>query len=156
MKKHTIRIAAAMLSFALLLLCVGCGSSAVDDYIASEQTPSEDYRLEINDARMDKDSEGNDVILVTYILTNVSDEQPGNFTMETTHAAYQNGTQLEEVYLLADISYNLAGAQVKDIAIGETAVVEVAYKLILSGVDVDVEFASRTGGQKLTKSFLVA
>ncbi len=156
MKKRITQIAAMVIALTLLLLCVGCGSSPVDDFIAADQTPTEDYRLEINDARMEKDSEGNDVILVTYILTNVSDEQAGNFIMETTHAAYQNGTQLEEAHLLEDLSYNLAETQVKDIAIGETAVVEVAYKLILSGVDVDVEFSSRTGGQKLTKSFLVA
>lgn len=156
MKKWISWIAMLTVTVALLLLPVGCGSSSVDELIAADQTPTEDYRLEINDARMEKDNEGNDVILVTYILTNISDESGGNFITKTNHAAYQNGTQLKEAPLLEDLTYNLAEAQVKNIAIGETAVVEVAYKLILTGTDVDVEFSSITGGQQLTKSFLIA
>lgn len=114
-----------------------------------------DYIVEIDSCRMAKDYEGKPVVIVKYIFTNVSDENPAAFLYTLDAAVYQSGVGLNESYFLDDSADYNSGNQTKEIKAGATIEVEVAYELNDTTTDIEVEvseFISWTDA-KVAKTF---
>lgn len=114
-----------------------------------------DYSVTIGDARLSKDREGNDVIIVSYEFTN-NGEESSSFIFAVNDTAYQDGVELDTAYFVEDDTYD-TDSQMKDIKTGGTLTVENAYVLssATSPVEVDVEeiFSWEDDAPVLTKTF---
>lgn len=143
MKKRLMAITIAAMLLAMLTACGGSGdadaqttqdtgsatTAAQTDEASNEDTaePSDgtlgSYAVEIKGAKLCKDYEGNNAIMITYSWTNNSDEttSPMGSMMEE---AFQDGVQMETA--IVDFEYNDG---LTDVRPGTTIDVEAIYKM---------------------------
>lgn len=98
-----------------------------------------DYSVVIESCRLAKDYEGNDVVIVKYIFSNVSSDESTAFFTAFDETVYQNGVGLNESYVLDDSANYSADNQTKEIKKGASLEVEVAYELNDNTTDIEVE-----------------
>ena len=139
MKRKLMMIAAAAMLAVMLTACGSSGAQMQDtgsattaaqtDEASNEDTtePSDgalgSYAVEIKGAKLCKDYEGNNAIMITYSWTNNSDEttSPMGSMMEE---AFQDGVQLDAA--IVDFEYNDG---LTDVRPGTTIDVDVIYEL---------------------------
>lgn len=128
---------------------------------AEETTAPQDsigkYTLTIDSCRLAKDFQGNDVVIVKYIFTNVADEDASAFYVTFDDTVYQNGVGLNEAYVLADDANYSADNQTREIKKGASIEVEAAYELndTTTDIEVEVEELFSFSERKLTKVFKI-
>ena len=123
-----------------------------------EDTTLGDYKVEIKDFRLASDFEGKPVIIITYGFTNVSDTSPAAFYLSIEDAVYQNGIGLNEAIFVDGSDYS-SDNQTKELKMGASLDVEVAYELNDTTSDVEIEikeFFSFFNTKVLTKTFSIA
>ena len=171
MKKRLMMIAAAAMLAVMLTACGSSGdadaqttqdtgsatTAAQTDKTSAEDTaePSDgtlgSYAVEIKGAKLCKDYEGNNAIMITYSWTNNSDEttSPMGSMMEE---AFQDGVQLDAA--IVDLEYNDG---MTDVRPGTTIDVDVIYELPSdSTVEFEIsaiEDAFESNVQKVTANF---
>ncbi|MGN1316035.1 MAG: DUF5067 domain-containing protein [Acutalibacteraceae bacterium] len=125
---------------------------------AEDDSALGDYSVEISSSRLVKDFEGNDVIIVKYIFTNVNGDNPTSFVAAFDDQAYQNGVGLNESYFLSDDAEYSLDNQTKEIKKGASLEVEVAYELNDTTTDVEVEIEELFSFEEktITKTFEIA
>lgn len=164
-----------LLSFGLFAL--GSGSEdgdtpAQDDSTKAEETPAEtpteapteddttlgDFKVEIKSFRLASDYEGDPVIIITYGFTNVSDDDAASFMYSVEDTVYQNGVGLNKAYFLNDNANYSSDNQTKELKMGASLDVEVAYELndTTSDVEVEVKEFISFNDKVLTKTFSIA
>lgn len=139
MKRKLMMIAAAAMLAMMLAACGSSGAQTQDTGIATTaaqtgEASTEDttepsdgtlgsYAVEIKGAKLCKDYEGNNAIMITYSWTNNSDEttSPMGSMMEE---AFQDGVQLDAA--IVDFEYNDG---LTDVRPGTTIDVDVIYEL---------------------------
>lgn len=135
---------------------------ATDSVAATENKTEEnelgDYKVEIDSFRMAKDYEGNKVVIIKYIFSNVNDDNATAFYTAFDDAVYQNGVGLNEAYILKDSAEYSADNQLKEIKKGASIEVEVAYVLNDETTDIEVEVKELFSfdDNVLTKTFSIA
>ena len=97
-----------------------------------------DYSVEIKSARLTKDWEGKNTVVITYGFTNNGDNAI-SFSTAISDNAYQNGVGLEQAFILKDGDPYDDSNQYKEIKKGATLDVEIPYVLNDSESDVEVE-----------------
>ena len=179
MKKFTIiLVALLMAAFSLFALASGEDTaestapvteteSAADEESTTEETNESvqkteedenllgDYSIVIDSCRLAKDYEGDDVVIVKYIFTNVSDDEAQAFWIVADDHVYQNGVGLNEAFILDDsVDYN-SEDQMKEIKMGSSLEVEVAYELNDTETDIEVEVSKLISfsDKTITKTF---
>ena len=137
---------AVLLIAAFFLVAAGSGEGGTSDQgggNANTATKGNDaigkYSVVIDSCRLAKDFEGKSVVIVKYIFTNVSDDEPAAFYVTFDTAVYQNGVELNEAYFLDDNANYDAENQTKAIKKGAKLEIEVAYKLNDTTTDIEVE-----------------
>lgn len=137
---------AVLLVAAFALCAMGSGESSEKDQgsgAADQAGKSEDsigkYSVVIDNCRLAEDYEGNPVVIVKYIYTNVSDEDATAFYVAFDDTVYQDGVGLNEAYILDDGANYSADNQTKEIKKGASLEVEVAYELNDATTDIEVE-----------------
>ncbi len=170
--KYTRIIATIMLLVVFFLFAIGSeeeesgsvststkASNATEQ--ATENAPTGnlgDYIVEIDSFRLANDYEGSPVVIVKYIFTNVSDEDPTSFSVAFEDAVYQNGVGLNKSYFVED-SANYEGDDAsKEIKAGATIVVEIAYELNDTTTDIEVEVSEfwSWSDDKVVKTFKIS
>lgn len=139
MKRKLMMIAAAAMLAVMLTACGGSGDTSADTGSATTaaqtgEASTEDtaepsdgtlgsYAVEIKGAKLCKDYEGNNAIMITYSWTNNSGEttSPMGSMMEE---AFQDGVQLDAA--IVDFEYNDG---LTDVRPGTTIDVDVIYEL---------------------------
>lgn len=145
MKKFSLLLT-VLLVIAFALFALGSGESEVKDQ-GKGKANSEDsvenaigkYSVQIDSCRLAKDYTGKDVVIVKYVFTNVSDKEPASFMFAFDDAAFQNGVGLNGAYVLDDSANYNSDNQLKEIKVGASLEVEVAYELNDTTTDVEVE-----------------
>lgn len=114
------------------------------------------YQVEIKNARLTKDYEGKDVVVITYRFTN-NGEEAASFAVAFDAAAYQNDIGLNESYVLKNGDPYSSDNQIKEIKTGATLDVDVAYELNDSDSDIVVEVEELFGwtDEKVTRTFSI-
>ena len=114
-----------------------------------------DYNVVIDSIRLHHDTSGEDIVIIKYLFTNVSGEDPANFLYDTVYNVYQNGQELEQAYFLDDEANYSNENLNKDILAGTTLEIEVAYELTNTTDDIQVEVYEGFSFDdiKLTKTF---
>ncbi len=144
---------------------LGSGESeTVDQGDASAETKSTvaneigKYSVEIDSCRLAKDFEGDPVVIVKYIFTNVADDNAASFMFAFDDEVYQNGVGLNEAYFLKDSAKYSSDNQTKEIKKGASLEVEVAYELNDKTTDIEVEVKGLFSfdNKTLTKTFKIA
>lgn len=92
------------------------------------------YAVSIDSVHLDKTSSGTPLVIVDYTFTNRDDPDGTSFMYSVTDEVYQNGIQCDKMYF-HDIENNNSH---KDIQIGVSIPVSVAYELNDETSDVDV------------------
>ncbi|MBQ8000000.1 MAG: DUF5067 domain-containing protein [Ruminococcus sp.] len=98
-----------------------------------------DYTVDIEGCRLSTDYQGKDVVIVKYLFTNVSDDEPAAFFVSLDAQVYQDGVGLNEAYFLDDSANYSSDNSTKEIKKGASIEVEVAYELNDSTTDIEVE-----------------
>ena len=169
MKRVLIVVLAAILvlTFGLFAMASGEEDTASDtgndtQSAGQAQKPQEnnnrlgDYEVEIKSARLTKDFEGKDVVVITYGFTNYGKEN-ASFSFALDDQVFQNGVGLNNAYVLKDDDYS-ADNQTKEIKTGASLDVDVAYELNDTTTDVEVELSELISfdDAKITKTFKIA
>ena len=105
-----------------------------------------DFFVEIGDAFIVDDYQGNPAVVVTYTWTNNSDETT-NAMSELTEQAFQNGVELSVATVTSSEQYT-TGSSLRDVRPGAQTEVRCAFRLpnTTSPIEFEVsEFLSRTG-----------
>lgn len=133
----------------------GSGSAATESTVIGAIG---EYAVVIDSCRLAEDYEGNPVVIVKYIFTNVSDDEAAAFYTTFDATLYQNGIGLNESYFLDDSADYDSDNQTKEIKKGATIEVEVAYTLndTTSDIVVEVEEFFSFDDTVLTKTFSIA
>ncbi len=97
-----------------------------------------DYQVEIKNARLTKNYEGKDAVVITYGFTNNADE-PAAFWLAFEDSVFQGGVGLEKAYVLKDGDPYDEANQNKEIKSGVSIDVDVAYILNDTETDIEVE-----------------
>ena len=146
----------------MLALTAGCGGTVdlgtgTANSSSTNQTELGKYSVVIDSCRLTKDYDKKDVVIVKYIFTNVSDDEPAAFYLAFSDNVYQNGVGLNEAYFLPDSAKYDSGNQTKQIKKGATLNVEVAYELNdkKSDITVEVEELFSFSDKKITKTFSI-
>lgn len=159
---------ALLLSFAIFAL----GSSDEDTTSSNNNTEPEknetvatvppvvdnmlgEYRVTIDSCRLATNYSGEDIVIVKYLFENVKDEDNSSFMWSVNDEVYQNGVSLKTAYAVSD-DYNYDSSnKSKDIKIGVTLEVEVAYILNDNVSPIEVEASEYLGfnDKKITKTF---
>lgn len=159
--KRMIAITLCLLS-AAVLLCA-CSDSTQSEQTTSTGTVEKqedkgntlgDYVVEMKSARLAKDFEGKDIVIVTYGFTNNNAESKA-FTYVIDDKVYQNGIECAKCYF-ADESANYQDEnQSKAIKTGATLDIEVAYNLndMTTPIEVEVAELFSLSDKKITKTF---
>ncbi len=129
----------------VMLAMTACGEGLTDDQgnggvvttIGSQNLGK--YSVTIDSCRMAKDYAGNDVVIVQYTFTNVSDEDATSFMVAIDDQVFQNGVGLNGAYVMDDSANYDSGNQMKEIKKGASIQVEVAYELNDLTSDIEVE-----------------
>lgn len=161
MKKTLIIILCIIGGLGLLLggCMAGCaiiGTSDVDTSVDTtttttveevENTSDEglfgDYKVEVVGARMSKDYEDKDCVIITYNFTNYSSESAA-FWSNFSDIVYQNGVGLNEVYVLKNNDADL-DSNMKEVKDGASVIVEEAYELNDTVTDLEIEITDIFG-----------
>lgn len=166
MKKTSLILAVLLvLSFSVFALASGDssgetadqGSTAASSESSVDNTAIGNYSVVIDSCRLAKGYDS-DVIIVKYIFTNVSSDEPVSFTFAFDATAYQNGVSLNEEWFVDEGADYDSGNQSKEIKKGASLEVEVAYELNDTVTDVEVEikelfsFSDKT----ITKTFSIS
>ena len=116
------------------------------------------YTVVIDSCRLSTDYEGDPVIIVKYIFTNVSSEESTAFLYAFDENVYQNGVGLNEAYFLDDSANYSSDNQTKEIKKGASIEVEVAYELndTTTDIEVEVEEFISFNDTKITRVFSIA
>ncbi len=132
-KSHIVLIVIAGILVTVLPFCLIFGV-AVFDSVYSEQA-----KIEIDSYRLCEDKDGNDVIIIKYLLDNKGKE-PTTLIYEGDFYVYQDGVSLTEVVdeLPKKCDYD-SEDQYKNIKGGKQYYAEIAYKLEYPEKDVEVE-----------------
>ena len=145
MKKFSLLLT-VLLVVAFALFALGSGESETESQgsgKASATTVGADsigkYSVQIDSCRVSKDYAGKPVVIVKYIYTNVSDENPTSFMVAFDDAVFQNGVGLNASYMLDDSANYSSDNQMKEIKAGASLEVEVAYELNDTTTDIEVE-----------------
>lgn len=164
MKKWNWIITVALVA-AFSLFALGSGESDTVDQgkgSASKSDAAEnaigDYSVEIDSCRLAKSFDDKDVVIVKYIFSNVSNDEPTAFYIAFEAEVYQDGVGLNEAYILEDSANYNADNQTKEIKKGASLEVEVAYELNDSTTDIEVEVSElfSFSDAKITKTFSIA
>ena len=164
MKKIKI-VLAILLVASFFVLAAGSGESETSDQgngtVAATEPKTDKigkYSVVIDSCRLAKDFEGSDVVIVKYKFTNVANDDPTAFYIAFNDAAYQDGVELNEAYILSDSANYSSENQTNAIKKGATLDVEVAYKLnnTTTEVEVEVEGLFSFNDDKLVKKFSIA
>lgn len=115
------------------------------------------YNVVIDSCRLFQSAQGQDVVIVKYLFTNVSDEDAARFSTSLDYEVSQNGEELELAYFLDEsANYDESSAD-RYIKTGVTLAVEVAYKLPNTTDEIVVEvsegFSFDDTAPTLTKTF---
>lgn len=158
-----------MLVLVFALGAMGSGDSSSEDQgagtvqgegVQNEETVGAigDYKIVIDSCRIAKDYEGESVVIVKYLFTNVSDDDAASFMFTFEDTVYQNGVGLNEAYILDDSANYSSDNQTKEIKAGATIEVEVAYELNDETTDIEVEIEELISFDdvKITKTFSIA
>ncbi len=111
------------------------GEAVVDSADSNELG---EYVVEIKNARLTKNWEGKDAVVITYGFTNNADE-PAAFWLAFEDDVYQGGVGLEKAYTMKDGDPYDEANQNKEIKSGVTIDVDVAYILNDTETDIEVE-----------------
>ncbi len=116
------------------------------------------YSVQIDSCRLAKDYEGDPVVIVKYIYTNVSDSNPTAFYIAFEDSVFQNGIGLNNAYILDDGANYNEDDQMKEIKAGATIEVEIAYELNDTTTDIQVEVSELFSFDDtvITKTFSIA
>lgn len=135
--------------------CAIIGTSDVDTSVdtttttveEAENTSNEglfgDYKVEVIGARMSKDYEDKDCVIITYNFTNYSSESSA-FWSSFSDIVYQNGVGLNEVYVLKNNDADL-DSNMKEVKDGASVIVEEAYELNDTVTDLEIEITDIFG-----------
>ena len=102
-----------------------------------------DYKVEVVGARMSKDYEDKDCVIITYNFTNYSSESAA-FWSSFSDIVYQNGVGLNEVYVLKNNDADL-DSNMKEVKNGASVLVEEAYELNDTVTDLEIEITDIFG-----------
>lgn len=158
-------IITVVLVAAFALFALGSGESDTVDQGKSNADKSEtvensigDYSVVIDSCRLAKSFDDKDVVIVKYIYSNVSNDEPTAFYIAFEAEVYQDGIGLNEAYILDDSANYNADNQTKEIKKGASLEVEVAYELNDSTTDIEVEVSElfSFSDTKITKTFSIA
>ncbi len=164
MKKRKL-IWVALLIAVFFIFAAGSGEGGTSDQgngnVSSTEKGNDTlgkYSVVIDSCRMSKDYEGKDVIIIKYVFSNVANDEPTAFYIAFDDAAYQNGVELNEAYILDDSANYNSENQTKAIKKGASIDVEVAYKLndTTTEVEVEVEELFSFNDNKLAKKFSIS
>lgn len=97
-----------------------------------------DYYVEIKDAALAKDTDGNPAIIITYNWTNNSDKTTSEAAV-LYGKAFQDGIQLEPAFVLDSDVYTDAGNSMKEIRPGASLTVQSAYVMTSESSSVEFE-----------------
>lgn len=97
-----------------------------------------DYYVEIKDAALAKDTDGNPAIIITYNWTNNSDKTTSEAAV-LYGKAFQDGIQLEPAFVLDSDVYTDAGNSMKEIRPGASLTVQSAYVMTSESSPVEFE-----------------
>ena len=159
MKKIIVFILVTLLCFSF----AACGSSSETVGAEGEKeavsTSSDgalgDFQVQINDEfELAKDYEGNNCIVLTCKFTNNS-EDAEMFSVAIMDKAYQDGVEIEKVYVMEnEDAFPLDDAD-KSVKPGSSINVKLAYALSnnTSPVDLEIQELLSLSGEKLTKTF---
>ena len=103
----------------------------------------DDYKVEVVGARMSKDYEDKDCVIITYNFTNYSSESAA-FWSSFSDIVYQNGVGLNEVYVLKNNDADL-DSNMKEVKDGASVLVEEAYELNDTVTDLEIEITDIFG-----------
>ena len=161
MKKYSLLLT-VLLVIAFTLFALGSGESeqTMTGPAASEKADDSlgKYSVTIDSFRMAKDYEGDPVVIVKYIFTNVSDSDPTSFMVAFEDNVFQAGVGLNRAFLVEDSANYSADNQTKEIKAGATLEVEVAYELndTTTGIDVEVQELFSFSDKVISKSFSIS
>ncbi len=116
------------------------------------------YAVVIDSCRLAEDYEGDPVVIVKYIFTNVNSDESTAFYVAFDENVYQDGVGLNEAYILDDSANYSSDNQTKAIKKGASIEVEVAYELndTVTDIEVEVEEFISFNDTKITKVFSIA
>ena len=97
------------------------------------------YSVVIDGCRLAEDYEGDPVVIVKYVFSNLKDDDAVAFSWAFDDEVYQNGVSLNGAYFLKDTANYSADNQTKEIKKGASIEVEVAYELNDTTTDIEVE-----------------
>lgn len=100
------------------------------------------YDVEIKDAVLTEDYDGNPAIVITYAWTNNSDETTSAI-VALLEKAFQDGVELDTAFIMDSEKYD-ADASMKDIRPGATLEVQAAYTLANTTSEVEFEVSDWT------------
>lgn len=131
-KRYIVLIVIACILFYLLPIGFFVG------VIAFDSMTYEDANIEIDSYRLCQDKDGNDVIIVKYLIENKGEESTCLF-YESEIYVYQDGVSLSEVYDLPKKCDYDDNDQHKQIKGGAKYYAEIAYELEYDDKEVEVE-----------------
>ena len=99
------------------------------------------YRVEIKSARLGKDYDGKNIIIIKYSFTN-NDTEPASFSYAFDCTAYQSGIELSESLGYSDDQSISFEEKYVDIKKGATIEVEIAYELRNLSDKIEAEVSS--------------
>lgn len=122
-----------------------------------DNTTLGDYKVEIKGFRLASDYEGKPVVIITYGFSNVSDDDSAAFLYSIDSAVYQNGVGLNEALFLNDNANYSLDNQTKELKMGASLDIEVAYELndTTSDIEVEVKESFSFNDKILTKTFSI-
>lgn len=107
-----------------------------------------DFHIEISDYAIDEDDNGNPILGIKYSFENNSDDT-ACFDMVVDDDVFQNGIELEKIYLDDNVHTNIQSGKSIDVVI--------AYSLIDdSEVDIELTDAFSEYDDKITKSLKIS
>lgn len=164
MKKTVSAILAILLvvSFAFFAIASSSSEGETSTQAAGEAEKNNgnnnigNYSVEIKNARLTKNWENKDTVVITFGFTNNA-ENPASFMTAFQYDVYQNGVGLERAYTLNDSDNYDEANQSKDIKKGASIDVEVAYILNDTETDVEVEVGDWLGlsDDKVSRNFSI-
>lgn len=164
LKERTMKKINALLMAALIAVFAvfALGSSDSEEKDQGKDSAGNDeigkYSVVIDSCRLAEDYEGDPVVIVKYVFSNLDDDDAASFSLTFDDTVYQNGVGLNTAYVLDDSANYDADNQTKEIKKGASIEVEVAYELNDTTTDIDVEVKELFSFDEttITKTFSIA
>lgn len=115
------------------------------ELVGGQQTVEGDtsrYKVEIKSAKIAKNWNDEECLVITYIFTN-NDDEPESFSGRTEDAVYQNGVALEHTSSSSDASFEFESYNDDDVKPGASYEFNIGYKLNDETSDLVVEVTNR-------------